>query len=401
MSLNNMMSWREKARKRFLEIGAPAAKQEAFQYLPFSLLKLSAPATLPSSQSIASYRLPEFAHCIVFIDGYFFSELSSFPNEIVCLPLENAFQSYGLFLQNRWTKSVKEESDPFAALNAADHGKGAFIYVPPKAQARLQVLNIFTSDALASPRLEISLGKQAEVTLVQTVVSSHDHSCSNGAIDLTLGEGSSARLLELQLLPSTARAFSSLKATLKRDAKLETLTITDGASVVRSRFSVELAEENCSLSLRGLAMLTEARQAHFHALVDHAAPNCTSRQHFKTVLASESNASFEGKIFVRPIAQKTMAYQLNNNLLLSDQARSNSKPNLEIFADDVKASHGSTVTQLSEEELFYFRSRGMNEREARFLLAHGFCKELIDAVDIASLQAPLDDLMKRVLHHAF
>ena len=342
----------------------------------------------------------EFAHCIVFIDGYFSAELSTFPSEIVCLPLDQAFQSYGLFLQNRWTKGLKEESDPFAVLNGADHGKGAFVYIPPKASARLQILNILTSEALASPRLEISLGKQAELSLVQTVVSQHDHSCSNSAIDLTLGEGSTAHMLELQLLPSTARAFSSLRATLKRDSRLETLTVTDGASVVRSRYAVELSEENCSLSLRGLAMLTDSRQAHFHALVDHAAPNCTSRQHFKTVLAAETSASFEGKIFVRPIAQKTMAYQLNNNLLLSDQARSNSKPNLEIFADDVKASHGSTVTQLSEEELFYFRSRGLSEKEARFLLAHGFCKELIDAVDIGSLQAPLDDLMKRVLHHA-
>jgi Fe-S cluster assembly protein SufD len=397
----SVIGWREKAHKRFLEIGAPAPKQEAFQYLPFPLLKLPLNAVLPTPQSLESHRLSEFAHCIVFIDGYFFPELSSLPHEIVCLPLESAFQSYGLFLQNRWGKAVKEENDPFAALNAAQHGKGAFVYVPPNAKARLQILNILTGEALASTRLEISLGKQAELTLVQTVVSQHDHSCSNCSIDLTLGEGSNVHLLELQLLPSTARAFSSVRATLKRDSRLEALTVTDGAAVVRSRFSIELAEENCSLSLRGLAMLTDARQAHFHALVDHAAPNCTSRQHFKTVLAGESSASFEGKIFVRPIAQKTMAYQLNNNLLLSDQARSNSKPNLEIFADDVKASHGSTVTQLSAEELFYFRSRGMSEREARFLLAHGFCKELIDAVDIASLQTPLNDVMKRVLNHAF
>jgi Fe-S cluster assembly protein SufD len=161
---------------------------------------------------------------------------------------------------------------------------------------------------------------------------------------------------------------------------------------------VQLAEENSSVSLQGLSMLTDQRQAHMHALIDHAAPHCESRQHFKSALAGQSQSSFEGKIFVRPIAQKTMAYQLNNNLILSDQARSNSKPNLEIFADDVKASHGSTVTQLSQEELFYLRSRGLPKEEAKSLLTHGFCKELIDALEIDSLRQPLYDGMKNILH---
>jgi Fe-S cluster assembly protein SufD len=394
-----MQSWREKARDRFLEIGEPKPKQEAFQYLPFSLLKLTNNAPPPPLQPIDSHRLAELEHCLVFMDGYFSPELSCIPKDIVCLPLELAFQSYGLFLQNRWTRALKEEKDPFAALNAAEHGRGSFVYVPPNAKARIHILHILTGDMLASPRLEITLGKHAELTLVQTVQSRHSHSCSNGAIDFTLDAGSKVRFLDMQLFEASARSFLSVKASLKRDARFEALSMTGGAAVVRSAFSVELTEENSSLSLQGLAMLTGSRGAHVHAFVDHAAPNCTSRQHFKAALSGESQSSFEGKIFVRPSAQKTMAYQLNNNLILSDLARSNSKPNLEIFADDVKASHGSTVTQLSPDELFYLRSRGLNEMEARSLLAHGFCRELIDAVEVDALKIPLFEVMKQVLGH--
>ncbi len=392
--------WREKAEQRFAEIGHPAPKQEAFQYLPFAKLQLPACASIPVLRSIEPYRLAEFAHCLVFVDGFFSHELSSYPQDVVCLPLDQAFGSYGSFLQNRWSKSVREEKDPFALLNGANHGLGAFVYIPPHAKIKLHILHVFTSDALASPRLEMSLGKQADVTLVQTVAVEHAHVCSNGAIDLALGEGAQIRFFDIQLWGASSRSFASVRATLKRDAKFEAMTVTNGAAVVRSRFAVELAEENSFSLLRGLAMLTDERQAHVHAVVDHVAPHCTSRQHFKTVLAGQSSVSFDGKIFVRPAAQKTMAYQLNNNLLLSDQARANSKPNLEIFADDVKASHGSTVTQLSEEELFYFRSRGLSAQEARFLLAHGFCKELLDAIDVASVRPQLFDVMKRVLAHA-
>lgn len=393
-------AWREKAEKRRLEIGDPKPKQEAFQYLPFAHLRLAEKAGAPSALSIDPYRLPEFNECLVFVDGYFFPDLSSLPKEIVCLPLETAFQSYGLFLQNRWTKVLAEEKDPFAALNAAHHGKGAFLYVPPSARAKLHILQIVTGDKLASPRLEVTLGKQAELALVQTIHCLKPNGCSNGSIDLTLGEGAKVDFLDAQLLDDTARSFSSVRATLKRDAKFDAFSLTDGSAVMRSRYTVELAEENSSLNLLGLSMLTDSRQAHVHAFVDHAAPNCTSRQHFKTALSGAAHASFEGKIFVRPVAQKTMAYQLNNNLLLNDQARANSKPNLEIFADDVKASHGSTVAQLSPEELFYLRSRGLSEVEAKSLLTEGFCQELIERVEVPSLRSSLSQVMQKVLSHA-
>src|SRR6185369_2001091 len=159
-------------------------------------------AHLPATQSIES------SHNLVFIDGYFSSELSSCSQDVVCLPLDQAFHSYGSFLQNRWMTSLREEKDPFALLNGAKHGRGAFIYVPPHVKTELHILHVCTTDALASPRLEISLGKQADVTLVQTIDAKHPHACSNSAIDFSLSEGAALRFFDMQLWPSTSRSFA-------------------------------------------------------------------------------------------------------------------------------------------------------------------------------------------------
>jgi Fe-S cluster assembly protein SufD len=200
----------------------------------------------------------------------------------------------------------------------------------------------------------------------------------------------------MQLLPQEAHSHMTFRSVLKRDARLELFHATSGAKNVRFSASAELLEENSSFLFRSLGMLHGNRQAHVHALADHAAPHCTSRQHVKMVLNGPSKSSFEGKIYVRPPAQKTEAYQLNNNLLLSESALASAKPNLEIFADDVKASHGATFSQLSPEELFYLRSRGLPLAEAKSLLLQAFCREIIDRLEIDSLKAPLLEAMAKV-----
>lgn len=391
---------RQKAYDRFVNLGWPKPKQEAFQYLPLSQWTLPDPATLPVTDlsSFAAYILPECQESyLVFADGYFLPELSRIPSEIVCLPLDAAQRTYGLFLQNRWTKLFKEETDPLCALNGALHGRGAFLYVPPQThcQKPLQILHLTTGGASAASRVQITLGSQAVLTVFQTLQSS---GFSNNAMDLALDAGSKLHLFDVQLLPEKTRSFFALRATLKRDAHLQAMHATDGSEAVRCSASIELAEENSSAHFRALAMLTNERQAHVHAFVDHAAPYTNSRQHVKMALNGQSRSSFEGKIFVRPIAQKTEAYQLNNNLLLNDQAAAHAKPNLEIFADDVKASHGATFAELSKDELFYLRSRGVPKRGAQTLLTEGFCQELIEQIKLTSLRWQLSQAMQRLLH---
>jgi Fe-S cluster assembly protein SufD len=174
------------------------------------------------------------------------------------------------------------------------------------------------------------------------------------------------------------------------------VSVTDGAASVRQDFQVALKGENGEAFLNGVWMLKEKREAHVHVIVDHQAPNCHSNQMFKGVLDDNSRSSFEGKILVRSEAQKTDAYQLNNNLLLSNACLAQSKPNLEIFADDVKASHGSTVGQLNKEQLMYMRMRGIPEKEARALLVFGFMEQIIEMITIPSI---LDKAVAAAIHY--
>jgi len=355
-----LMSSRQKGWDLFEKIGEPLPRQEAFQYL-------SKAPVFPEPAERPMFKMAPRAG-LTFVDGFFEESLSQVPKPLVCSSLSGAMLSYGLFLQSRMTRLLKEETDPMAALNGAFQGQGAFLYLPPKCKAALHVTQIFTGSGFCSPRLHIYLGRGAELHLTQK--SEGKASLCNSLIDFVLDEGA-----KLTFLDDASGDFQAIRATLKRDSKCKAVLL--GANT-RSSIRAQLAEENSEVEVFGLARLDGEMESHVHALVEHIAPHTRSRQHFKSVLKGKSRFSFEGKIFVKPAAQKTEAYQLNNTLVLSDEAASYAKPNLEIFADDVKASHGATTGQLDEEALFYFRSRGLDLQQAKQWLIEGFCKEILD-----------------------
>jgi Fe-S cluster assembly protein SufD len=364
-----MITWRALAREKLK--GAPRNKE------------------WPDPAGFSSICLTQKDSTLVFVDGFY---MPAKIENAICLDLDQALKSYGLFLQNRWNKTFREKLDPYYLWNAAEHGRGLFLYIPPETNVSLNVIHHSTNTNLASPKIQIVLGKNASLTLLQTV----QGGACNGVIDASLEAGSNLKFYDLSLLPSDASISMSFCAELKQDASCEVFHATDGAKKMRFSASATLLEPNSSFLFRSLGMLRQDRQAEIYALADHAAPHCTSRQHVKTVLNGESKSSFEGKIYVRPIAQKTMAYQLNNNLILSNSSIAKSKPNLEIFADDVKASHGATFSQLSDEPLFYLRSRGLSLLEARSLLMKAFCREIIDSLEMEALKQPLLEAMARV-----
>ena len=372
---DKLQNWRKKAWDKFQEIGLPRPREEAFRYLRLKDFELPKPAEPPEYTA-------ENSADIVFVDGYL--QKTSLPSPLICLPLDEAMRTYGIFLQNRWMRALKEEKDPLAALNGALQGKGAFLYIPPNCQIEnpIELLNLFQSPFAASPRLHIYLGKQSKLILIQNIVGS-PHSFCNGLIDVVLDEGAQFNFQEIQNLHPSSRHFQTFHASLKRDSKLKTLVYTRGASLVRSSMKIELLEEGSEAELRGLSDLSYSAENHTYIVMEHIAPHCRSRQHFKTVLQEKSRSSFEGKILVRPAAQQTESYQLNNNLLLSDEATAYSKPNLEIFADDVKASHGATIAQLDAEELFYLQTRGLTKEEAIQWRIDGFKKEILDQAHIS------------------
>lgn len=352
--------FRKQAWDKYLELGPPNRQKDAFQYVRFFPCEYPSLAEKPKMGS----DVPK--NTILFIDG--FLQSANLEHPIVCKTTEEALQTYGVFLKNRLAKTLVDETDPLALLNFAQHGQSAFIYIPPKCKAALHLVQQFTNMGLASPRLHLYLGRHAELELIQS--SDGKAALSNIAIDLVLDEDA-----KLFFQDKHQGHFQSIRAQLKKSSQLTTLFLGQN---IRTSVKMQLLEENSSGKILGLAYLDQNKESHFHTTIEHIAPYTFSHQHIKSVLKDQSCFSFEGKILVRSEAQKTESYQLNNNLLLSDEAVANAKPNLEIFADDVKASHGATFGQLNEEHIFYLRSRGLHLNQAKEWLILGFCKEILD-----------------------
>lgn len=363
--------WRKRSWDSFQALGLPTKKSEAFQYVPLKGLDFPPLAFVKEGEGKKVKK-----GSLSFLDGFFLG--ADLPPSLICLPLQEAMRTYGVFLQNRLTKTLKEEKDPFALLNGAVQGKGVFLYVPPKVEVKepLYLEQILESADLASPRIQIYLGKGSKLTLIQKYEGS---GFCNVVVDAALDQNAELFFFEGPSHPKT-RLFSAFRASVKKDARVRYFSHAKGAELSRYSLKAELLEENGEVLFQGLSELKGALQNHIHASVHHLSPNTTSRQHFKSVLKESSSFSFEGKIFVDPLAQKTRAYQLNNNLLLSKEAKAHAKPNLEIFADDVKASHGATFGSLDQEALFYLRSRGLEEKEAKQWLIEGFCRDLLDTL---------------------
>lgn len=355
-----LFSLRQKHWDRLQKIGLPAPRSEAFQYLsPAALNRF-----LPKAERSSPAHPPTSG--IGFAEGYFEESLSQIPAPLVALSLEGALRSYGLFLQSRMNKLLAEETDPYALLNGAFFGRGIFLYIPPKCKAALHLTQWFAQEKMASTRLHLYLGRHSELEIHHS--SEGRPGLSNDLFDFVLDEGA-----HLQWIDRSEGHFSAFRGLLKKNSRFKAILL--GAKT-RTSLKIQLAEENSEAEAYGLARLAGAQESHTHALFEHIAPHTRSKQHFKSVLKEQSRYSYEGKIYVHPAAQKTEAYQLNNNLLLSDEASANAKPNLEILADDVKASHGATVGQLDEEALFYLRSRGLAKEAARDWVIEGFCQEI-------------------------
>jgi Fe-S cluster assembly protein SufD len=391
-----------KAWERFLQLGLPTRKHEVFRYVPLRHLfegTYGVPeTTLKVPETFSEHILAECLQShLVFINGNFQRSLSNVtgldPQVVIC-DFREADRNFGVFMNNHWTQSLKEETDPFAAMNVALQPEGIFLYVPPKCivEKPIQIIHLVIGEqCLALPRIQVVAGKESSLTLVYTTIDNagSDYAVS-GLIDFTLEDNAHVHFLQsTPNLGADSWHFYALRAKLKKHAHFRSIDVTRGARTVRHDYRVTLVGEEADASLNDLWMVNDKREVHANVLIEHQAPNCRSQQLFKGVLADTSRSSFEGKILVQRLAQKTEAYQLNNHLLLSDHASANSKPNLEIFADDVKASHGSTVGQLDAEQLFYLQARGLSEAESKSLLINGFAREIIDLIKVNSLQEEL------------
>lgn len=286
------------------------------------------------------------------------------PPSVVVRPLQEAMRSFHPFLEGRHrSRLFKEESDFFALKNGLFQTASLFLYIPPGLQCHEK---ISVASTALFPRVHLYVGRGAALSL------HYEQGDNVPFFDVVLDEES------LFSFYDTSASLQTVRATLKKKSAFHYLTAPESAPFSRVSLRVELVGEEAEATLEGLTSLKEGGERHIHTLVEHRSPSARSRQHFKTLLEGDSLSSFEGKIYVEPIAQKTESYQLASTLLLGEEARMRVKPNLEIFADDVKASHGATLGRLDAEALHYLRARGLSLDEAKRLLVEGFCREILE-----------------------
>jgi Fe-S cluster assembly protein SufD len=341
-------TFQKRAWERFLQFGLPTGKEEQFRSLPLRALYQREVIGEP----FAPLQLP------------------TLPAKALFLSIEDAALRFPFVVKDRLEKFLNEEKNPFALLSFALHRGGGFLYLPPGTTLEKPIecsLPPFTY-------LLVALGRGSKASL------SLHHAPSDlsfGLIDLGLDNGSKLHLTETEEGNEESFAFQAIRGDLKRDAHLEGLHLSKGGKMAFSHKRIDLSGENAEADLSGLWSLKGAHTAQMWIEMIHKEPNARSRQRFKGVLYDSAISTFFGEIFVHDKAQGTDAYQLNQNLLLGENAKAEARPNLQIFADDVKASHGATIGGLQPDELFYLKARGLSETTARELLIDAFLNDII------------------------
>lgn len=415
---------RRRAFERFEQIGFPTTKEEDWKYTSVAPIvngdfePLATDVGDGASINIgelAGYTYPESKESqLVFINGRLTRTLSTLGNEIlrsgvvVADIVEALSGPWEPILRDHLARGIDEEADAFIALNTAFMESGAFILIPAsvKLESPLQLL-FFTqpptdTPSVTFPRSFIFMEEGSEATIIENHVGADQASYFTNAV-VEVFVGSNARLTHHKVQQESDMAFhvAATQARLGRDSHYSTTTISLGAALARHNIAVRLPESGAETNVDGLYIVGDKQHTDTHSLIDHIAPNCQSHQLYKGILDGKSRAVFNGRVFVHKDAQKTDAFQTNRNLLLSSAARVDTKPQLEIFADDVKCSHGATVGQLEEEAFFYLLSRGLPVDLARNLLIYGFAEEVVERIGVESIKAQLNEIIINRLHARF
>ena len=381
---------RTDAEARVEKLGLPTTKQEDWKYLDLTPLAEMAFTPAPAAEvDIRDRILPEArGGRLVFVNGRpdpHHSCVSGLPAGVRLLPLSQASEAASAL------GTVLHDMDAFAALNTARFTEGAFLFVPRgvKVDTPLHLLFLVKADepVFTLPRLLIVLERGAELELIEEHAGEGVY-LSAPVVEVKLGENAQLRHERVQRQSPEAFHLGSLAADLARDARYLSRTVTFGARISRETPQATLAT-GAELALDGLALLDGAQAADTHSLIRHAAPHAQSRQLHKAIVDGSARAVFNGRIVVAKGAAGTDAQQQSRNLLLSDHARVDTKPQLEIENDDVKCAHGAAIGQLDADELFYLQSRGLDLAAAKNLLTYGFASDLLGRIPVASLRRAL------------
>jgi len=393
---------RRAALERAHSLTLPTTREEDWRFTDLSSLyqlafRPAAPGPALAPAAIGARLAPEAGARLVFVDGRYAPALSRPVAEggTLVLDLGAAVASQPAPVRERLGRIADDARDAFAAINAAHLADGAVVLARGGSApaAPIQLLFLATQPEVAvHPRVLVVAEPGAALELLECYESLADGVyCTNAVTEIAVAAGASVRHVRVQRESETAYHLATCAVRLERDASYAAVSVALGARLSRFNLNVAQAGPGASVELDGLALIGGRQLADTHSFIDHAAPHGASRQLHKCVAAGQAHTVFNGRILVRPGAQLTNSAQQSRNLLLSRRAHVDTKPQLEIFADDVKCAHGATVGQLEAEELFYLRSRGLAEQAARRLLTYGFAAEVVERIRIASIAGSLRD----------
>ena len=394
--------------ERFVKLGFPTRKNEEWKYTNTKALA-QVPFKQPEGSdnpdvSLITPLLKDNEINIVFIDGHLssaYSSLVGLQTGIVIKDLQAAFSQHGadiISLLEAKESLPGDGSNPFQYLNAAFFKSGVYIEIAKSAviEEPVHIINITTGSEQAPtvvfPRIIIKAGVSSSVKVIESYTGKGKYLVSTST-DFILEENSHVEHLRIQNDDKESFHFGQGKAVLKANATLKSLNVCLGAALHRLDFDSKLAGSGSHLEVNGFYNVDGTRHVDNHTSIDHATPNATSSQLYKGIIGGSGRAVFNGKVLVRQIAQQTNAFQLNKNLLLSSDAEIDTKPELQIDADDVKCSHGAAVGQLNVDEIFYLQSRGITREEAVNILSRAFADDVLETNPVLAAKGRIHGLV--------
>ncbi len=402
-----LQDMRDRAASRFSALGFPTVRDEEWRFTNVAPIvatefKPAGPgAALATEEELSGYLYSDAAVRLVIVNGHFvpaLSRTSGLPAGVRVASLASALTEHAEVAERYFGQIAEFTSRAFTALNTALASDGAYVYIPDGmvVEQPIHVLFVTTASAATGPIMSTAralfvAGERSQAQIVETYVGPRDASYfTNAVTEVVAGEGSVIDHYKVQQESVEGFHVASMHVHAARAANFSSHSFSLGGRLVRNDAAALLDGEGAECTLNGLYIADGDRLVDNHTTIDHAKAHCPSHEIYKGILGGRARAVFNGKIIVRQDAQKTDAKQTNRALLLSDSAAINTKPQLEIFADDVKCTHGAAIGQLDEDAIFYLRARGLNYFEARDMLIHAFAGDILDRVKIAPLRAALE-----------
>jgi Fe-S cluster assembly protein SufD len=397
---------RSEGLERFTQLGFPTTKNEDWHFTSVApiveqhFVPLTAVSGDVRRTEIEPYLFAgtDLWHLLVFVNGRFAPELSHLehlPAGVTVLPLARAWDE-APELARRLGTVARVDSQSFTALNTAFIHDGAVIRIAADTTVEHPIHLMFVTDRHAAggvsyPRNLVVADRHAKATVVESYVGLGDTAYfTNAVTEVAVDAGATLSHYKLQRESVNAYHVGTVEATQERDSHFISFSLATGAALSRTNISTVLGGPGCGATLNGLYMLDGKQHGDHQTRIEHAQPNCFSRELYKGVLDGASHGVFNGKVYVHPIAQQTDGKQTNNNLLLSEHAQIDTKPQLEIFADDVKCTHGATVGRLDDTALFYMKSRAISAEESRKLLTYAFAADVLETIENETVRDGLE-----------